>query len=146
MTFSPLLGLRGIRVLSLAFWRKWRSTHRHHSCRDYRAALRIRLWDLAAARARYGYERLYILLRRGCWRVNKKLEYRLYVKEGLQLGAKTRHRHNSCQAPQEQPCATNANESWSIDVLADQPLTGERFRILTIVDNFSREGRTIRAG
>jgi putative transposase len=78
--------------------------------------------------------------------VNKKLVYRLYVEEGLQLRSKMPRRHKSCQVRQEQPRAAGANESWSMDFLADQLFTGQRFRILTIVDNFSRESLAIRAG
>ena len=74
-----------------------RSTDRYQSRRDDRAALRIRLPDLATARVRYGYLRLYVLLRREGWHVNKKLVYRLYCKEGLQLRSKTPRRNKSCQ-------------------------------------------------
>ena len=123
-----------------------RATHRYQSRRDDRAALRIRLRDLAAVRIGYGYERLYIRLRREGWHVNKKLVYRLYVEEGLQLRSKRPRRHKSCRARRERPRATKRNESWSMDFMADQLQTGQRFRILTIVDNFSRESLAIRAG
>ena len=123
-----------------------RSTHRYQSRRDDRAALRIRLRDLAAARVGYGYQRLHVLLRREGWHVNKKLVYRLYCEEGLQLRSKTPRRHKSCQVRQQEPQATQADESWSMDFMADQLFNGQRFRILTIVDNFSRESLAIRAG
>lgn len=123
-----------------------RSTHRYQSRRDDRAALRIRLRDLAAARVGYGYQRLHVLLRREGWHVNKKLVYRLYCEEGLQLRSRTPRRHKSCQVRQQEPKATQADESWSMDFMADQLFNGQRFRILTIVDNFSRESLAIRAG
>ena len=132
---------RACRVL-----RQPRTTQRYQSIRDDRAELRIRLRDLAATRVRYGYLRLYILLRREGWHVNKKLVYRIYCEEGLQLRSKTPRRNKSCQVRQEQPKATRADESWSMDFMADQLFNGQRFRVLTIVDNFSRESLAIRAG
>ena len=123
-----------------------RSTQRYQSTRDDRAALRIRIRDLASTRVRYGYLRIHVLLRREGWQVNKKLVYRIYCEEGLQLRSKTRRRHKSCQKRVESPKATSVNESWSMDFMADQLFTGQRFRILTIVDNFSRESLAIRAG
>ncbi len=60
-----------------------RSTCRYRSQAQDQAALRVRLRDLAAARVRYGYRRLHVLLRREGWRVNHKRVYRLYREEGL---------------------------------------------------------------
>lgn len=58
-----------------------RATHRYQSIRDDRAKLRIRLRDLAAARVRYGYRRLHLLLQREGRQVNHKLVYRIYCEE-----------------------------------------------------------------
>ena len=113
-----------------------RTTQRYQSTRDDRAELRIRLRDLAASRVRYGYQRLPPspetgLLKREGWQVNHKLVYRLYVEEGPQMRTKTPRRHKSCRVRQELPKATGSNESWSMDFMADQLFTGQRFRILT---------------
>ena len=102
--------------------------------------------DLAAARTHYGYRRLYVLLRREGWEVNHKLVYRLYVEEGLQMRRRRPRRNRSCQVRSTRPTASRFNESWSMDFMADQLFTGQRFRILTLVDNFSRESLAIRAG
>ena len=123
-----------------------RGSHRYVSVRDERAELRIRLRDLAASRVRYGYRRLHVLLKREGWQVNHKLVYRLYLEEGLQVRTKTPQRRKSCQVRGERPSATKTNESWSMDFMADQLFDGRRFRLLTIVDNFSRESLAIRAG
>ena len=48
----------------------------------------MRLRDLAAARMRYGYRRLHVLLRREGWSVNHKRAYRLYAEEGLSIRTK----------------------------------------------------------
>ena len=49
-----------------------RSSQRYRSKRDPQTALRVRLKDMAAARVRYGYRRLHVLLRREGWSVNHK--------------------------------------------------------------------------
>ena len=65
-----------------------RSTYRYESTTDEQAALRMRMKELAAVRVRYGYRRLYILLRREGWQVNLKRVYRLYCEEKLSLRTK----------------------------------------------------------
>jgi len=94
----------------------------------------------------YGYRRLHILLRREGWQVNHKLIYRLYVEEGLQMRRKRPRRNRSCQIRITRPQAKRTNESWSMDFMADQLFDGQRFRLLTLVDNFSRESLAIRVG
>ncbi len=54
-----------------------RSSNRYRSTAQDQTALRMRLRDLAAARVRYGYRRLHVLLRREGWPVNHKRIYRL---------------------------------------------------------------------
>tara|TARA_R110002096_G_scaffold195931_4_gene378597 strand:+ start:1639 stop:2301 length:663 start_codon:yes stop_codon:yes gene_type:complete len=114
--------------------------------RDDRTELRIRLRDLAASRAHYGYPRLHTLLRREIWQVNRKLVYRMYKEEGLQMRRKCPRRNRSCQVRVERPAAREANESWRMDFMADQLISGQRFRLLTLVDSFSRESLAIQAG
>jgi putative transposase len=123
-----------------------RSTIRYQSIADDRAALRIRLRDLAASRVRYGYRRLHILLRREGHRVNAKLVYRLYVEEGLCIRRRSPKRRKSVQVRLKRDTAQRTNQSWSMDFMSDQLCCGPRFRLLTIVDNFSRESLAIEVG
>jgi putative transposase len=123
-----------------------RSSHRYQSVRDERAELRVRLRDLAASRVHYGYRRLHVLLRREGWKVGHKLVYRLYIEEGLQMRSKRPRRHKSCQVRRQRTTTARLNESWSMDFMADQLFDGHRFRLLTLVDNFSRESLAIRVG
>ncbi len=74
-----------------------RSTCRYRSQAQDQAALRVRLRDLAAARVRYGYRRLHVLLRREGWRVNHKRVYRLYREEGL--GIRVRRKKKRAGVP-----------------------------------------------
>lgn len=97
-----------------------------------------RLKELARIRTRFGYRRLYELLRREGWRVNHKRIHRLYVLLGLQVQIRRKiKRASHVRVPLAQP--QRVNEHWSMDFVADQLDNGRRFWILTIVDNYSRE-------
>ena len=98
----------------------------------------IRLKELAAARVRYGYFMLHVLLRREGWQVNHKRVYRLYKLEGLSLRLKTPKKRLSRQRV-EGPLVTSPNECWSMDFISDRLASGHSFRALTLVDNFTRE-------
>ena len=102
-------------------------------------ALRQRMKDIAKARPRYGYRRVHVLLRREGWQVNHKQLYRLYKEEGLSLRYKRPKRRISAAHRLERPILTAINQCWSMDFVADQLFNGRRLRLLTIVDNFSRE-------
>ena len=97
----------------------------------------MRLKDLAAARVRYGYRRLHVLLMREGWVINHKRVYRLYKQEGLSLRLKTKKKRASAgRVPP--PAALAPMECWSMDFVADRLADGRQIRMLTLVDNFSR--------
>jgi putative transposase len=124
-----------------------RSSHRYKSTADRQEFLRIRLRDLAAVRVNYGYRRLHILLTREGWQVNHKRVYRLYTEEGLTMRTKRpKRRFVSSTIRKEKLDVQSANECWSMDFVADQLVDGRRFRVLTIVDNFTRESLALYAG
>jgi putative transposase len=115
-----------------------RSSFRLGGGADGDAGLRGRLRDLAADRRRFGYRRLAWLLRREGTAVNLKKVYRLYREEGLAVRRrKGRRRAVGERAPIGLPAAPN--QRWSLDFLADQLGDGRRFRILAVIDDFSRE-------
>jgi len=117
-----------------------RSSHRYKSTADRQDFLRIRLRDLAAVRVNYGYRRLHILLGREGWDINHKRVYRLYTEEGLTMRRKRpKRRFVSSSIRKERPVVRSMNECWSMDFVADQLVDGRRIRVLTIVDNFTRE-------
>jgi len=121
-----------------------RSTHRYQSVADPQEALRMRLRDLATSRVGYGYRRLHILLRREGWAVNHKRILRLYREEGLVMRRKPPRRRVSCAKRQGRSQTTAPNERWSMDFLSDELYDGSRIRVLTLVDNHSRESLAIR--
>lgn len=109
--------------------------------------LRMRMREIAATRVRYGFWRIYILLRREGFLDNHKRVYRVYCEEGLNLRSKRPKRHRS--AANRKPTEGNASslhECWSMDFICDQLYDGSRFRALTIVDNYSRKCLAIYAG
>ena len=113
-----------------------RSTCRYETRRAEWPALRERLHALAAERRRFGYRRLYILLRREGYRVNLKRVYRLYRDEGLAVRRRRRRRRVARGAPLAGP--TRINERWSLDFLLDTLEDGRRVRLLAVVDDFTR--------
>jgi len=115
-----------------------RSSHRYRSRRPDDAALRARIRNLAHARRRFGYRRLFILLRRDGEPSGRNRIYRLYRDEGLSVRKrKGRRRATGARAPI--PVVARANARWSLDFVHDQMANGRRFRILNVVDDVTRE-------
>ena len=115
-----------------------RTSMRYRSIRPDDAALRARLRELASQRRRFGYRRLQILLRREGTRVNHKKLRRLYRDERLQVRRRSgRKRALGTRAPMAIP--QGPNQRWSMDFVSDQLSDGRRFRIMTLVDDFTRE-------
>ena len=87
---------------------------------------------------RFGYRRLTILLQREGWTVGKRRVYRLYRTEGLMVRTKGRKKRAS-QLRVPLATATAANQRWSMDFVTERFENGRYFRILTLLDQFSRE-------
>jgi putative transposase len=94
--------------------------------------------ELAQSRPRYGYRRVHVLLRREGWAVNMKRVRRLYRLEGLQLRHRVRRRKHASLHRGIPPAATRAHERWSMDFVHDALMDGRAFRVLTVVDQWSR--------
>jgi len=120
-----------------------RSVQYYCSSKDPQFALRARLRELAQVRIRYGYRRLHVLLRREGWAVGKKRVYRLYCEEALQLRSKLPRRRRMAVTRRERYAPTRPGQAWSLDFVADQLVNGQRFRILTVVDVFTREALAV---
>jgi putative transposase len=116
-----------------------RSTHRYRARKAERdRELRTRLKELAARRMRFGYRRLTAMLLREGMPANHKRVYRLYREEGLAMRIRQRRRIRWNGAVTS-PTATKANERWSMDFVSDCVSTGKVIRMLTIVDDCTRE-------
>ncbi|MGQ0741106.1 MAG: IS3 family transposase [Alphaproteobacteria bacterium] len=112
--------------------------YRYTARRPDDAQLRQRLRDLALERRRFGYRRLHILLRREGIVLNHKKLYRLYREERLMVRKRSgRKRALGTRAPMAIP--QGPNQRWSLDFVSDALACSRRFRILAVVDDFSRE-------
>jgi putative transposase len=115
-----------------------RSSVRYRCRRPDDTALRQRLRALAAERRRFGYRRLHVLIRREGSSVNHKKLRRIYGEERLQVRRRGgRKRALGTRAPMAVP--QGPNQRWSLDFASDALADGRRFRILAVVDDFSRE-------
>ena len=111
---------------------------RYRSTRPPETALRQRLRDLANERRRFGYRRLFVLLRREGEPSGINRIYRLYREEGLAVRKRpARRKAIGTRAPILVEARQNAR--WSLDFVHDQLACGRRFRILNVVDDVTRE-------
>lgn len=115
-----------------------RSTFQYQKQDQGDEALRKRLCELANERRRFGYRRLGILLAREGFVVNHKKLFRLYREEGLAV-RRRRGRKRALGTRRPILVPDRANQRWSLDFVSDAFSDGRRFRILCIVDDFSRE-------
>jgi len=114
-----------------------RTSIRYESVREEPKQLLEKMRELAKERPRFGYRGIYRLLRRRGHEVNHKRVYRLYKREGLHI--RTKRRKRFAASPRvEVPKPTRSLQCWSMDFVSDHLVSGRRFRILTVVDQFSR--------
>jgi putative transposase len=115
-----------------------RMTMRYQTMRTDDAALRERMKAIAHERRRFGYRRLHVLLRREGHVVNHKRLFRIYREEKLAVRRRGgRKRAMGTRRPMLIPMAPN--ERWSLDFVSDQMTDCRRFRVLTVVDDCTRE-------
>ena len=107
--------------------------------RNDQAVLRSRIRELAHARPRFGFTRIWVLLRREGWPVNKKRVRRLYRLDGLQLRMRVRRRKHIALHRGPAPVPAGPTERWSMDFVHDALADGRPFRVLTVVDQWSRQ-------
>jgi putative transposase len=115
-----------------------RTMIRYRSRRPPDSELRARLRALANERRRFGYRRLFILLRREGEPSGINRIYRLYREEGLTV-RKRRARRRAVGTRTPILVEARVNARWSLDFVHDQLAPGRRFRILNIVDDVTRE-------
>src|SRR6185369_5903340 len=123
----------GLAQLSRTAW------YRRPSEARLQIVLRLRIRELAHARPRFGYLRIWVLLRREGWLVNRKRVRRLYRLEGLQLRMRVRRRKHIALRRGPAPIPTGTTERGSMDFVHDTLADGRPFRVLTVVDHWSRQ-------
>lgn len=110
------------------------------------AALISRIKELSSSNKRYGYRRIAVLLGREEWEVNIKRVHRLWKSEGLALPRrrpKRRRRGNTTGVVNK---AERVNHVWTYDFMEDRTERGGKLRILTVVDEYTRECLALRVG
>jgi transposase InsO family protein len=113
---------------------------------DDEAALTADIIELAKRFGRYGYRRITALLRDAGWAVNRKRVERIWRREGLKVPQRQPRRgrlwlnDGSCIRLRPE----RANHVWAYDFIEDRTREGRRFRMLCVVDEFTREALAIR--
>jgi putative transposase len=118
--------------------------YRHTPRED--SLLRLRIKEIAQTRIRYGFWRIFILLKREGFMDNHKRVYRIYKEEGLNLRSKRPRRSRSAAHRLERLDTPAINRVWSMDFVQDALFNGARFRILAIVDNYSKKCLSLMVG
>lgn len=109
--------------------------------RDQETKLVARMLALVARQPRYGYRRIWALLRQEGWRVNRKRIWRLWKQQGLKVPRKKRKKRRlGCSANGLlRQRATHRNHVWTWDFIFDATANGRSLKWLSIVDEFTRE-------
>jgi putative transposase len=115
-----------------------RRAYRFKAGKDRNQELRQRLRELAEEKRRWGCPLLYQMLRREGFKVNHKRVERLYREEGLSLRRRRRRKNLSHVRVVSKP-PDGANQTWAVDFVHDTLANGRCFRVLTIIDQWSRE-------
>ena len=98
---------------------------------------------LAFERKRFGYRRLAILARREGMKDNLKRIYRVYKEAGLKI-TKRKGRKRALNRQESQAAAQYVNDIWSLDFMQDVIDGGRRFRLLSVLDQYSRRCLSIK--
>jgi putative transposase len=113
----------------------------HKAKRDRRLA--ERMIELSRENPRYGYRRVWALLRREGWQVNKKRVHRLWRQEGLKVTEKQHKRRRLLLGESENGCtrmrAERKDHVWSYDFVMDLTEDGRRLKMMPVVDEYTRE-------
>lgn len=102
-------------------------------------AMHHEIKSLSQKHPRYGYRRITALLRRAGHEVNSKRVQRARRMEGLQVSRKQRRMRRVGQSTAERQRALHRGHVWSWDFVEDQTERGSRFRVLTLIDEHTRE-------
>jgi len=102
-------------------------------------ALRAKIRQLARGNRRYGCRRVWAILRRDGWQVNHKRVHRIWKQEGLSLPRKRPRRRSYGPAGEIYQKAERPNHVWTYDICEDRTERGRRLRLLSVVDEYTRE-------
>ena len=121
-----------------------RATQRYISTKEPQGELLARMRELAMKRPRAGYRTLYRLLRREGCAANHKRVYRRCRADRLSLRIKRRKKPAASNRV-EPPAVMQRNDRWAMDFISETTSDGRRFRILTLIDTFTRRATRVKA-
>jgi putative transposase len=105
--------------------------------------LRKEIIALSQAHPRYGYRRITALLRRAHWEVNPKRVARVRRQEGFQVSKRQRKMRRVGQSRAQRQRATRPHHVWSWDFVEDQTERGSKLRMLTLIDEYTRQSLAV---
>jgi putative transposase len=112
--------------------------------RDQQLVAQLR--EIARKHPRYGYRRAHALLCRSGIRVNVKRVHRLWRRERLSVSCRKPKRRRSDRKEMPPLVATRPNHVWTYDFVHDACANGQRLKLLTLTDEFTRESLAIQVG
>ncbi len=120
-----------------------RGTKRRQSGNDKKAALIKRIHELSYEHDRYGYRKIYDLMKADGWAVSRETVRIIRKRDGLQVAQKQRKRRPLAQSTKKCHMAEYPNHVWSYDLVHDTTADGRTLKCLTIIDEYTREGLEI---
>lgn len=115
-----------------------KGTYHYKLRRSGQADLKKRIKEIAETRMRYGYRNVHVVLQREGWMINDQRAYRLYSELGLQLRNKSPKRRVKAKLREDRYPASTPNETWAMNFVHDQLALGNKLKVLTAVDIFSK--------
>ena len=132
---------RGCRLVSMN-----RKSCRYRKRQRTDNALIKRMRELAVEHPRFGYRRIHALLGREGFKVNLKRIYRLWKQQKLSLPKRRPRKARAKTTVGIVPKAEKANQVWTYDFVFDQSLSGKSLKMLTLIDEFTRECLAVEVG
>lgn len=132
---------RGCKLIGLN-----RKSHRYRQRRKSEKKLIERLRQMALKYPRFGYRRIWALLRREAITINLKKVYRLWRQEKLALPQRKPRKPRAKPTVGISPKAESANQIWTYDFVFDQSLSGKSLKMLTLIDEYTRECLAVEVG
>ena len=123
-----------------------RKSHRYRHRRKPDQKLIKRIRQLALKHPRFGYRRIWAVINRDGVQVNLKKVYRLWKLENLSLPKKRPHKKRAKPTLGIMPQAERANQVWTYDFVFDQSLSGKSLKMLTLIDEYTRECLAVEVG